>query len=288
LSPRRTGFTLIELLVVVAIMGLLGTVSVGGYRAMQRGMEERGVMQNVNQFVRTAYQRAQIDRQPVAVYFWNEMMREETDMAPPVIVGKAVAVRRAGRLTAVVNDRWLYDEFGDLRFNRLLVDASSDEEETDETSLKNNTVYLYPVNGEKDGTDVTRRSEISAHTARRVRSEPLLLADNYDSAEIESYAFYVINANGVKWRVGDAYGFEFETLQLPHNYVFGANVPTSIGNPVVPIDKALFTVGNFSQSGVTGGGDDFTIAVASLRPDKSGELAAQKIDDSEAPSKKKK
>ena len=50
----RRGFTLIELLVVIGIMGLLGTVSVGGYNAMQRGMEERGVMENVNTFIRTA------------------------------------------------------------------------------------------------------------------------------------------------------------------------------------------------------------------------------------------
>ena len=53
-------------------MGLLGTVSVGGYRAMQRGMEERGVMENVNAVIKTAYERAQIDRRPTVMYFWNE------------------------------------------------------------------------------------------------------------------------------------------------------------------------------------------------------------------------
>ncbi len=99
----RRGFTLLELLVVIAIMGLLGTASVGGYRAMQRGMEERGVMQNVNEFIRAAYQRAQIDRQPVAVYFWNECIREESDMQTAVVVGKAVAVRRSGRVTYLLS-----------------------------------------------------------------------------------------------------------------------------------------------------------------------------------------
>ena len=63
----KKAFTLVELLVVVGIMGLLGTVSVGGYRAMQRGMADKGVMENVNSFVRAAYQRAQIDRQPTAI-----------------------------------------------------------------------------------------------------------------------------------------------------------------------------------------------------------------------------
>jgi prepilin-type N-terminal cleavage/methylation domain-containing protein len=45
---NRKAFTLIELLMVVLIMGILGSITVGGYRAMQRGMEERGVMENVS------------------------------------------------------------------------------------------------------------------------------------------------------------------------------------------------------------------------------------------------
>ena len=68
---KRRAFTLLELLVVMAIMGMMAVMSVGGYRAMRRGMQERAVMTNVNQFIRAAYQRAQIDRLPVSVYFWN-------------------------------------------------------------------------------------------------------------------------------------------------------------------------------------------------------------------------
>ena len=73
----KKAFTLLELLVVMGIMGLMGTLSIGGYRAMQRGMEERGVMQSVNTMIREAYQRAQIDRQPVAIYFWSEKLGVE-------------------------------------------------------------------------------------------------------------------------------------------------------------------------------------------------------------------
>ena len=75
----KRAFTLIELLLVVGIMGLLGTVSVGGYQQMRRGMEEKGVIQDVNTLIRAAYQRAQIDRQPTAVVFWNETLRGEND-----------------------------------------------------------------------------------------------------------------------------------------------------------------------------------------------------------------
>ena len=100
------GFTLVELLVVIGIMGLLGTASVGGYRQMRRGMEEKGVLQDVNTLIRAAYQRAQIDRQPTAVVFWNETLRGDSDDADEsaIVVGRAVAVRRSGRITGVKGD----------------------------------------------------------------------------------------------------------------------------------------------------------------------------------------
>ena len=146
-AVKRSAFTLIELLMVIMIMGLLGTVTVGGYRAMQRGMEERGVMENANHFIRAAYRRAQIDRQPVAVYFWNETLREETDTEPMIVVGKAVAVRRAGRISRYV-DPYLYDEFGDLDKERLIESAEDeDEENADSGSTENdNLVPLYKMN----------------------------------------------------------------------------------------------------------------------------------------------
>ena len=89
----KRGFTLMELLIVIAIMALMGSLTVAGYKQMKRGMEERSVMDNVNQFVRAAYQRAQIDRQNVVVYFWNETIKNETADSFAVVVGKAIAVR---------------------------------------------------------------------------------------------------------------------------------------------------------------------------------------------------
>ena len=278
----KRAFTLIELLVVVAIMGLLGTTAVGGYRAMQRGMEERGVMQNVNQFIRSAYQRAQIDRVPVAVYFWNETLQEETDSSPLVVVGRAVAVRRAGRITNVTGS-YLYDEFGDLRFNRLVTDEDS-EEETDNASgsSEDSGCYLYPMNGTSDGTNL-KRSLISQSTVHRISNEDLLLGG---VAQIESYAFYVQNANGVTWKRGDAYGFEFAEIQLPHGFLFGSSYSKSISSPVDGETVIRFSVGANTGSGTTGGFDTSpTIQVSSLRPGSSGEIEALRVGTSDRPDK---
>lgn len=281
----KKAFTLMELLVVVAIMGLLGTISVGGYRAMQRGMEERGVMQNVNEFVRAAYQRAQIDRVPVAVYFWNELLREETDNAPAIVVGKAVAVRRAGRLSECVGS-YLYDEFGDLRFNRLILDEDEDDEtaEEDATSSTGGGVFLYPMNGgARDGSSF-KRSTVNAASVRRTLNEPMLLGGNVRKP-IEAYAFYVSDPGGVDWRRGDAYGFEFAELELPHNFIFGTAYSRSLANPVTEVKKINFKVGKNTGSGAVNALDgDYSIRVSSLRPGSSGEIEAQKVNDSDDPS----
>ena len=114
----KRAFTLLELLVVVAIMGLLGTISVGGYRQMQRGMEERSALETASRFIRMAYQRAQIDRKPTAVYFWNETMREADSEGyeNEIVVGKAVAVRQHGRISGLNGGDGLVDEFADLNY----------------------------------------------------------------------------------------------------------------------------------------------------------------------------
>ena len=240
------GFTLVELLVVMAIMGLLGTISVGGYRAMQRGMEERGVMDNMNQFIRSAYQRAQIDRQPVAVYFWNELLRKETDDSPPIVVGRAVAVRRSGRITDVVGGK-LYDEFGDL------------------------------------GTDSSFKRSVVSQTTKRTQSNERMLATG-GNAVIESYAFVVMDAGGVQWNRGDAYGFEFAETQLPHNYIFGSDYSDSDSSPVKDIKVLRFKPGRYSGTGTSGGVEgDYSIQVSSLRPDATGSLSAQPVATTKSP-----
>ena len=281
----KRAFTLIELLVVMAIMGLLGTVSVGGYRAIRRGMEERGVMANVNQFIRTAFQRSQIDRQPVAVYFWNELIQEETDFAPRVVVGRAVAVRRAGHITEKTGD-YLCDEFGDLRFMRL---SKSEDEQLDADSAdsgstaEGNGMYLYHL---ENGDTGFKRSIVS-QTTKLQRSRERLLGTGGE-AQIESYAFVLVDANGVSWKRGDAYGFEFADIQLPHNFVFGSNsdCPEGAANAVKEVAVLRFVAGRNDGNGTSGGvvGSD-TVQVSNLRPDASGALRAEKVATSESPTR---
>ena len=281
---KRSAFTLIELLMVIMIMGLLGTVTVGGYRAMQRGMEERGVMENANHFIRAAYRRAQIDRQPVAVYFWNETLREETDTEPMIVVGKAVAVRRAGRVSRYI-DPYLYDEFGDLDKERLIESAEDeDEENADSGSTENdNLVPLYKMNSRSSNG----RSLVSQTTKKVSEQNKDTLLSTDRMVEIPCYA-YVLKSAGTagEWHVGDAYGFEFAEIQLPHGYLFGSSYHK---RPQDKISAGDYTMMWFDVSLNTGSGSDegatgmSTIQVYSLRPGKSGELEAQPVATTDKP-----
>ena len=280
----RKAFTLVELLVVVGIMGLLGTVSVGGYRAMQRGMADRGVMENVNSFVRAAYQRAQIDRQPTVIYFWNETIRESTDTDNEIVVGKAVAVRRYGRISQV-QGQYLYDEFADLQLT-----YQTDDEEN--SSSDENTMYLYPVDNLSDleSSSALRRSVVSGKVFKKEMTPLYLSTENgvmegaSGDGKIVTYAFMLENAGGVTWEPGMAYGFEFARIELPHNYIFGSAYSTTSKDPVREAGTLVFDVGYNSGSGAQGGtGSRTSVSVSNLRPGQSGSLSAFTVGQSDNP-----
>ncbi len=281
----KKAFTLVELLVVVGIMGLLGTVSVGGYRAMQRGMADKGVMENVNSFVRAAYQRAQIDRQPTAIYFWNETIREATEYETEIVVGKAVAIRRYGRVSQVLGQQFIYDEFADLNLTYQTDDdksGSSDE----------NTMYLYPIDSlsEIENSSQLKRSTVSGKVFKRtmmpfyLSAQSGMLEGAAGSGMIETYAFQIVKAGGVEWKAGMAYGFEFARIELPHNYIFGSVYSSSSKDPVREAGTMVFDVGYNSGNGAQGGtGSRSTITISNLRPGQSGSLSAQSIGQSDNP-----
>jgi len=263
---------------VVMIMGLLATLSVGGYRAMQRGMEERGVMENVNHFIRAAYRRAQTDRQPVAVYFWNETLREETDTEPIIVVGRAVAVRRAGRVSRFL-DPYIFDEFGDLGKERLVEsEADIEGENPDSGSTESdNLMPLYKMNS-KTGNG---RSLVSQTTKSVTDQNPDMLLSADRTLEIPCYA-YVLKEAGTagEWHIGDAYGLEFAEIQLPHGYLFGSSYHKSPRDKISAGDYQMmwFDVvvnnGDGADQGATGVSP---VQVYSLRPGQSGELEAQPV-----------
>ncbi|MGN0855639.1 MAG: Tfp pilus assembly protein FimT/FimU [Kiritimatiellia bacterium] len=278
----RRAFTLVELLVVIAIMAMLGTLSVGGYRAMQSGMEDRGAMQNINQFIRSAYQRAQIDRTPVSVYFWNETRSEESDDEIMVVHGHALAVRRSGRLSNVVGDS-LCDEYGDLSYNRLVVNEDEDDESSDSGSTRAGSgIYLYRLNGDEGSQPM--RSVVS-QTTKKVTLQELMLQSGA-SGEFEMYAYTLIDKNGVSWKTGDAYGFEFASIDLPNGYIFGSNYSRSLANPIAGEDVIRFKVSANSGNGAMQGTDGkSTISISRLKPNASGAVEAQQIGTTDSPTR---
>lgn len=228
---KNRAFTLIELLVVMAIMGLLGTISVGGYRAMQRGMEQRGVLLNVRQFVLAAQERARIDRVPVKVYFWNETLKEETDTEPPVIVGKAAAVRRTGRITQR-DGSYIYDEFGDLQ--AMLPETDSDGD-VNETKGSKQGLYLYKMDNKTSFVRSLIASDTGTNTTFTVwvyvQDNNNMENSDFRDVKIQPFGFRVIDENNASWKTGDPYGFAFEEIQLPHNYIFGSSYSESTSSP---------------------------------------------------------
>ena len=284
----KRGFTLIELLTVIGIMGLLGTISVGGYRAMQRGMEERSVMQNVNTLVKAAYERAQIDRQPTAIFFWNETIRGADDDpdANEIVVGHAAAVRRNGRISRK-DGNYLVDEFGDLD-KTFPKEGDADEGGSGNGDTAENTFYLYQLDNQDGVALKLKRSIVAGRVVDRSRNEIYLqrgLAGNgaNDDGEIEAWAFKIEDVNGVTWTTGSSYGMEFAEVTLPRNYIFGANYSKNLSQPIVELANTIVckvgrNTGNGAQGGVEG-----SIQVYSLRPDGSGGLTAEKVGTNDNP-----
>lgn len=266
----KKGFTLIELLTVMLIMGLMGTAAVGGYRAMQRGMEERGVIQNANALIRAAYQRAQIDRQPTAVYFWNETLRAATEDEHEVVVGKAIAVRRYGRITGVEGTR-LFDEFADLD---RTYSVGTPEDNT-------STMYLYPMGKLSDiqSTSSLPRSLVNTMVTEYDLSKEKLASE--PNAKISAFAYNLVSANGVQWKTGTPYGLEFQTLELPDGYIFGTSYSSEAGSSVQGAGTLVFQPS--SQAGGKGGTSGrSSITVSSLRP-RGASLEAVKVGDTDSP-----
>jgi hypothetical protein len=104
------------------------------------------------------------------------------------------------------------------------------------------------------------------------------------SGQIETYAFQMLDAGGVQWHPGMAYGFEFARIELPHNYIFGSSYSTTSKDPVREAGTLVFDVGYNSGGGTQGGtGSRTSVTVSNLRPGQSGSLSAFTVGQSDNP-----
>lgn len=268
----KKGFTLLELLIVVGIMSMLGTISVNGYRSLVRGMEERSAISSASAFLRAARQRAQIDNKPICIFWWNEMLKAETDDEPAIVVGKAIAVQQVGRISGT-DGELLIDEFSDLNAGYEVAPDGTNPD----TRMN---IRLYNISStECDYALVsTQVAEIFYEDDRSsyLKSDTLdrkLDGDDSSSGSseegIRAFAFKKLGGSA-NFDAGDAYGMEFANITLPRGYIFGSQVPTSMSQPISGKDKKLYSKPKTTDKSV------FDIEIYSLRPDK-GKITAKSV-----------
>ena len=222
-ARRRGGFTLVELIAVVALMGIMGVLAVGGYSAVTRGMSERAALATARSLADVALQRAQIDRAPVYVFLFNEVLSLDSDASVGVVQGVAIAVRQCGRVTESA-DGLVCDEFGDLdRSFKSILDADDSEAESEEKKkAAASTMRIYNL-----------RSRESAEVEEGVRSYTVTDEDLEEDGDTETvvrwnwkvYGFKKVS--GADFQVGDPYGQEFAVMRLPQGFTFSSSVSMS-------------------------------------------------------------
>ena len=292
------GFTLIELLVTMGLMAMLATVSIAGYYSAVRGMTERGVRQDVISFVRLAQQRALVEQTPTSIYLMNRMFRtEDEDMGEAAYVA-GIAVRMAGRISCISKSGdngggiYLIDEYADLDKTYPTNAVGKSIQGKGRTGMR---IYRMGANirSAKAGYSVVHDRVIRAKLDTNL--EDLLVSEGkdaagtfqFDSSSVNdairtAWGFQVNNkidndARGGAdndWRVGDPYGVEIATLQLPHGYVFGtvSDVPREIGvtkdvgKPMF-FDPAVISADKYKGSDIK---NFQNITISAFRPDRGG------------------
>ena len=249
----QAAFTLVELLITMALMGLLATVSTVGYYAAVRGMNDRSAQQIVVSTLRFAMQRALIDELPVAVFLQNETVKvAEDELEETKVVGKMTVVRMGGRIS-YVNGREIVDEFADWG------SAYPRKSEREASGSKRSTMRLYRLVPSGDGIADNESEYLSLVTdyvyeIRKENKESLLASElilqglhKNDAGTPEGYSqavcyapFYGFYVEGgcTQWKVGDAYGFEISSVQLPDGYLFNSTAKERLGE--VSTESVLF------------------------------------------------
>ena len=256
----KKGFTLVELMVVVGIMSFLGVAATGGYSALQRGMAERGAVAAASSLLKAAKERALIDRSPTVVFCYNRMLREATDNENAVVAGEAVAVRRAGRVTWS-SGKYIVDEFMDVIGSYDVV------KDSDVGKRKGMRLWRF------DDVRMTKMqySIVADAVVPLINDIPLQTYGGWAEGESSGntnmpymvYAFQDIGGSSHQpgsWKAGNGYGFEFADVQLPKNFVFGSDIPATVGG-ISEIKAVYFDPENPS---------DDSVEVQFCMPDASG------------------
>lgn len=224
----KKAFTLIELMVVMAIMASLAAMAIGGYRAFVKGMGDRSALVAVQSLIDMSVQRAEVDRRPVAIYFYDELLQKDDESRGRDKRGNgiAVAVRPVGRVTKV-DGELIYDEFADLeRTYETAIDASGSSE-------LRGSMQFYLMDG---SSGEAKTFTVASDIVNSPFSEVLLLENAASSIvdalitadpQIQGCAFKYLG--GTKPGTGAVYGSEFATLTLPDGYFFGSENMNTVG-----------------------------------------------------------
>lgn len=283
----RAAFTLIELLVVIGLMAMLGTVSITSYFAAVRGMANRAVREDTISLIRLARTTCLIDQTPTAVLFYNQWTqtgdREESEGTS---AGAAVAIKMVGRIS-YVKGNVIVDEFADWNQSCPTVRASDNNSPSDKGVR---FYHMSDISKMERGIDdcssivstavepVKFDDEYMIASGRQVHSFCTTYKKNADDNEkfsgVDSengnnhrWGHRVKNANGITWKIGDAYGVEIGSLRLPKGFIYGTSSPKSMkidGAPSIAFDPrdasgyADYEVGSFSP-----------IKISSYRPNGS-------------------
>ena len=266
-------FTLVELLVTMGLMAMLATIAIVGYYGAVRGMTERGAKQDVASLVRLAQQRALVDEVPTAVFLMNQKLRDDnldTGEAER-IVGLAVAVRMAGRISMIKNDV-LIDEYSDWR---------NSFPETGTSSARGTRMRLYRLVdvGSGSSQDSSCYSVVDDHVTRvELDAEELLMA-SISTNNLSVYGFKKRSGGSAAWKVGDPYGFEIATVQLPAGYIFEGGKPSQVGD-VLPAKHFFFFPDKLTASEYKGSSSKFgfnDIKIQAYRPGSSSPKTVETI-----------
>ncbi len=226
----KKAFTLLELMVVMAIMGSMAAMAIGGYRSYIRGMADRSALVAVQSMVDMAAQRAEVDRRPAVIYFYDELLQRDDEGKGRDRAGHGIAyaIRPEGRVTMVDGDR-IYDEFGPdggegvLRGRLYLMDGTAKSFVVEDMKRE------Y-----RDEVFVMTGQELGKDTENLPTSVQGLLKEESPKSgkQILTYAWRM--TSGDVPRPGDVFGVKFATCTLPDGYFFTASPPSQIGQPTTP------------------------------------------------------